>query len=85
MVATIAAAWLVASESQRRRNAGFWIFLLSNGLWITWAIHASAPALIALQLGLATMNIRGAVKTACDSRGARTVQSSDLKENEHAP
>lgn len=61
--ATIAAAWLVACESSQRRNAGFWIFLLSNGLWIVWAVYAAAPALIVLQLGLAAMNIRGAIKT----------------------
>jgi hypothetical protein len=28
-----------------------------------WALHVDAPALIALQVGLATMNIRGAVKS----------------------
>lgn len=68
--ATIAAAWLVAAESSQRRNAGFWIFLLSNGLWIVWAVYAAAPALIVLQLGLAAMNIRGAIKTARAARKA---------------
>ena len=63
MVVTIAAAWLIASSSPARRNSGFWVFLLSNGLWIVWAAHAGAPALIALQVGLASMNIRGAIKT----------------------
>lgn len=64
MTATIGAAWLVASESTIRRNAGFWIFLFSNGLWIAWAAYAAAPALIVLQLGLAAMNIRGAASCA---------------------
>jgi len=64
MAVTIAAAWLIASSSTARRNSGFWVFLLSNGLWIVWAAHAGAPALIALQVGLASMNIRGAIKTA---------------------
>ena len=68
MVVTIAAAWLIASSSPARRNSGFWVFLLSNGLWIVWAAHAGAPALIALQIGLATMNIRGAIKTARGNR-----------------
>jgi hypothetical protein len=59
MVASLAAAWLVASSRQGRRNWGFWIFLLSNVLWIVWGAHDGAFALIALQLGLAVMNIRG--------------------------
>lgn len=63
MVATIAAAWLVASNQPSRRNSGFWLFMLSNVLWIAWGVHAGAPALVALQLGLAAMNIRGAIKT----------------------
>lgn len=72
MAATIAAAWLVACESSNRRNAGFWVFLCSNGLWIAWAIYAAAPALIVLQVGLAAMNIRGAIKTARAARQAPT-------------
>jgi len=63
MAVTVAAAWLVASSQERRRNLGFWIFLASNVLWITWGVHASAWALVVLQLALAAMNIRGAVKT----------------------
>jgi hypothetical protein len=63
MVVTIAAAWLVASEHAQRRNAGFWAFLTSNALWIVWGWHAHAFALVALQVALAAMNIRGARKT----------------------
>jgi hypothetical protein len=59
MVVTIVAAWLVASRSRRRRLAGFWVFLASNVLWIAWAVHAKAWALLALQVCLAFMNIRG--------------------------
>jgi hypothetical protein len=63
MVVTVAAAWLVASDQERRRNVGFWLFMLSNVLWIAWGWHSSAYALIALQVCLAAMNIRGAKKT----------------------
>jgi hypothetical protein len=63
MVVTLIASWLVASRSAPRRNVGFWVFLASNVLWVAWGLHASAYALIALQLGLAAMNIRGAFKT----------------------
>ena len=62
MVVTIAAAWLVASTTKRRRALGFWCFLLSNVLWIAWGWHTSAWALVALQFALAALNIRGAFK-----------------------
>ena len=63
MVVTVAAAWMVASTGRTRRNVGFWLFLLSNLLWVTWGFIASAYALIVLQVALAAMNIRGALKT----------------------
>jgi hypothetical protein len=63
MGVTVAAAWLVASDQERRRNIGFWVFMLSNVLWIVWGWYSSAYALIALQVCLAVMNIRGARKT----------------------
>lgn len=59
MLVTIVAAWFVASRSPRRRYVGFWLFILSNLLWIAWGIHAHAFALIVLQVALAFMNIRG--------------------------
>jgi len=63
MAVTVAAAWLVASMRDEQRNLGFWLFMLSNVLWIVWGLHAGAYALIALQVCLAAMNIRGARKT----------------------
>jgi hypothetical protein len=68
MIATIVAAWLVASQTRRRRETGFWCFLLSNALWIAWGWHDHAYALIALQIALATLNIRGARKNDSDTR-----------------
>lgn len=63
MLVTVLASWLVASSDKRRRNWGFWVFLLSNALWIAWGIPAAAWALVTLQVALAAMNIRGAAKT----------------------
>jgi hypothetical protein len=63
MVVTVAASWCVASNAKPRRNVGFWLFLASNVLWVMWGLHAGAYALIALQVCLALMNIRGAKKT----------------------
>ena len=62
MVVTVAAAWLVASQNKRKREYGFWGFLLSNILWVIWGLHDGAYALIALQIALAATNIRGAYK-----------------------
>jgi len=63
MLATVLAAWLVGSNAKRRRNVGFWVFLASNVLWGLWGWHDGAIALIALQVALAALNIRGVTKT----------------------
>ena len=67
MVVTVAAAWLVGSTSRRRRTVGFWTFLASNALWIVWGWADHAFALVALQVCLAAMNIRGARKNDPDA------------------
>jgi hypothetical protein len=59
MIASVVAAWLVAAQSKRRRQHGFWWFLASNILWSVWGWHDGAWALIVLQVALATLNIRG--------------------------
>jgi hypothetical protein len=64
MIVTLVATWLVASESKRRRSAGFWCFLLSNALWVAWGLHDHAYALVGLQGGLCALNVRGLKKTA---------------------
>ncbi len=62
MLVTVLAAWLVGSTRESRRNAGFWWFLASNALWISWGIHDHAWALISLQVFLAATNVRGMAK-----------------------
>ena len=62
MVVTVIAAWLIASQRKFKRNWAFWLFLLSNMLWIAWGAHDRAYALIFLQLCLAFLNVRGAMK-----------------------
>ena len=47
MIVTVAAAYLVASRSPRKRAVGFWCFLASN---------------VGLQFCLAALNIRGVYK-----------------------
>ncbi|WP_205340242.1 hypothetical protein [Denitrificimonas caeni] len=62
MLVTIAAAWMVGSEKEGRRQFGFWVFITSNLLWVIWALYSDAYALIVLQIALAAMNIRGSIK-----------------------
>ena len=62
MATTLLSAWLVASQSKHKRGLGFWIFILSNILWVLWGWHDGAIALIAMQIGLLLLNIRGAFK-----------------------
>ncbi|HZI87186.1 MAG TPA: hypothetical protein VFD48_10150 [Pyrinomonadaceae bacterium] len=62
MAVTVVAAWLIASQKKFKRNWGFWLFLVSNVLWIIWGLHDKAYALIVLQVCLAALNIRGAMK-----------------------
>jgi hypothetical protein len=62
MIVTVWAAWLVASQRKLKRNWGFWLFIISNVLWIAWGLHDRAYALIILQICLALLNVRGAVK-----------------------
>jgi hypothetical protein len=62
MVVTVWAAWMVASQTKLKRNWGFWLFLFSNVLWIAWGLYDRAYALIVLQVCLAFLNIRGAMK-----------------------
>lgn len=62
MVVTVLSAWFVASQKKQRRTWGFWLFLVSNALWILWGWYAKAYALIVLQIALAFLNIRGVAK-----------------------
>ena len=62
MAITLLATWFVASTEKGRREAGFWFFMVGNVLWAAWGWHDGAFALIALQIGLLALNIRGARK-----------------------
>ena len=61
-VASVLAAWLVASDNEGQRFLGFWVFLASTVLCIAWAWPERAWALVALQLCLTAMNVRGLKK-----------------------
>ncbi|WP_263263781.1 hypothetical protein [Pseudomonas sp. RIT-PI-S] len=70
MLATVVAAWLIGSQRPRRRMAGFWLFLVSNLLWVIWGLSSHAWALIVLQVCLCIMNFRGLKKNASAAASA---------------
>lgn len=59
MLATLLAAWWIASQRPYRRCIGFCCFITSNLLWGIWGWHTQAWALIVLQVCLFLMNLRG--------------------------
>lgn len=59
MAVSLIAAYLVGAKRAERRILGFWTFIFSNVLWIIWGWHDEAWALIALQVALLAMNVRG--------------------------
>jgi len=69
MLVTVGASWYVGSTRKGRRKLGFWLFLLSNLMWSVWGLGAHAYALIALQLFLVVMNVRGLLKCETESPG----------------
>ena len=62
MLATLLSAWLVASQSKLNRKIGFWVFIVSNILWVIWGFDKQAYALIVMQAGLLILNVRGIKK-----------------------
>ena len=62
MAVTVMATYLVASRHPGRRLAAFWLYLLSNVMWVVWGLHTDATALVVLQFCLAALNLRGAKK-----------------------
>lgn len=59
---TLIGAWLVGSQSRKKRSIGFWTYLASNVLWVIWGWHDKAYAVIVLQLFLVVLNVRGVFK-----------------------
>lgn len=62
LVVTVIASWLVSVTKKDERKIGFWIFLLSNVLWVAWGLYSHAYALILLQFCLAVSNVHGVIK-----------------------
>ena len=62
MAVSLYAAFMIGSKKADKRIFGFWMFILSNVMWIIWGVHDEAWALISLQVALMAMNVRGIFK-----------------------
>lgn len=62
MLVSLAAAWWMASRDKSKRILAFALLIVGNLMWIAWGWGDSAWALIALNVGLLALNVRGIVK-----------------------
>lgn len=62
MAISLAAAWWMGSRQAGQRIVAFVMLSIGNLLWIAWGWGESAFALIALNVGLLVLNIRGILK-----------------------
>jgi hypothetical protein len=62
MAISLAAAYLLASQKPEKRIVAFWLLIVGNVMWIAWGWGESAWALIALNVGLMVLNVRGIFK-----------------------
>ena len=59
MSISLAAAWWLGSKNPKKRIWAFCLLIIGNLMWIGWGWGESAFALIALNLGLMALNVRG--------------------------
>ena len=62
MAISLAAAWWMGSRKAQKRVVAFVMLIVGNLMWIAWGWGVQAWALIALNVGLMALNMRGIVK-----------------------
>lgn len=62
MLISLAAAWYMGSKKADKRILAFWMLIVGNLMWIAWGWGEAAWALIALNVGLLGLNVRGILK-----------------------
>ena len=62
MAISLVAAWWMGSKKAGKRMLAFLMLSAGNLLWIAWGWGEGAFALIALNVGLLALNIRGIMK-----------------------
>jgi hypothetical protein len=66
MAVSLLAAWMIASKNPQQRVRAFILLIVGNLLWIGWGWGDTAWALIALNVGLMALNVRGILKNEDD-------------------
>ncbi|MDQ1811769.1 hypothetical protein RBA41_00475 [Massilia sp. CCM 9210] len=59
MAISLAAAWWMGSKKPGKRIVAFSMLIVGNLMWIAWGWGEAAWALIALNVGLLALNVRG--------------------------
>jgi hypothetical protein len=62
MAISLAAAWWMGSKKAGKRIVAFVLLIVGNLMWIGWGWGETAWALIALNIGLLGLNVRGILK-----------------------
>jgi hypothetical protein len=62
MAVTLVGTWYLASTAKHWRLLGFWASIIANALWVAWGVHDHAYAVIAMNVTLAALNVRGVCK-----------------------
>ena len=59
MAVSLLGAWWIGDSGRQQRHLGFAVLLVSNALWIAWAIPDHAWALLTMQAAFVFLNGRG--------------------------
>lgn len=62
MAISLAAAWWMGSRKPGKRIVAFGMLIVGNLMWLAWGWGEDARALIALNVGLLALNVRGIIK-----------------------
>lgn len=62
MLVSLVAAYWMGSKKADKRVVAFWMLTVGNVMWIAWGWGEGAWALIALNVGLMALNVRGIMK-----------------------
>jgi hypothetical protein len=69
MAISLAAAYLLASQKPEKRMWAFVLLIVGNLMWVAWGWGEEAWALIALNVGLMALNVRGIFKNEHEAEG----------------
>lgn len=76
MATAAGGAWWLSDDDRQHRRLGFSVLLGSNALWGAWGLAHGCWGLVALQVVLATFNLRGLWRGTAPHRPARALLDS---------